>query len=88
MSKCPFHALYPFRYALGEPGKGVHSYRIFGLAAWDLFLTVVGAVVLAYFFKSSIWFSFLILFTVGEIAHYVFCCPTAFLKLLIPTFGD
>ena len=31
----------PFAGALGEPGKGVHSQRIFGLAFFDMLMTMV-----------------------------------------------
>ena len=35
----------PFAGALGEPGKGVHARRIFGLALFDTVMTVVYPVV-------------------------------------------
>lgn len=33
----------------GEPGKGIHSYRLFGLAAVDVILTVVLTILIKYY---------------------------------------
>jgi hypothetical protein len=40
-----------YKDALGIPGKGIHSYRIFGIAIVDTLLTIIGAFILYYIFK-------------------------------------
>ena len=32
-------SLCKYKYSLGEPGKGVHSYRFFGVAIMDVIIT-------------------------------------------------
>ena len=32
----------------GEPGKGVHSYRIFNIAIVDVVMTLIGALIISY----------------------------------------
>ena len=40
--------------ALGEPGKGVHSIRVFNIAVVDVLFTIILALVFALFFKYAI----------------------------------
>jgi len=72
----------PFAGALGEPGKGVHSRRIFGLAFFDTLMTVVAAWFTRGLFEGSFLISLIVWFTVGEILHYLFGVQTAFLKMV------
>ena len=72
----------PYATALGIPGKGVHSTRIFGLALNDILMTIVGAAVIAYFGRVSFAVTLLILLILGEVLHYVFGTQTAFLTLI------
>ena len=73
---CPYAAM------LGEPGKGVHAARLFGMAQNDLLMTVAGSIVTAYMFGISFFLSFMIWFVSGEILHYVFGVNTAFLRAI------
>jgi hypothetical protein len=78
--------------ALGEPGKGVHSIRIFNIAVVDVLLTIILALVFALFFKYAIKLEatftiiFIInlvsLFILGIILHKIFCVRTTIGKLL------
>ena len=43
----------PYANALGEPGKGIHAARIFGLALNDTLMTIVAAIITAYLFNIS-----------------------------------
>lgn len=61
---------------LGVPGEGVHSFRVFNLAVFD----VLGTIALAYVMKIPIWFAFLL----GIILHRIFCVRTTIDKLLFP----
>ena len=72
----------PFANALGEPGKGVHAARIFGLARNDLLMTIGVAIITAYLFNISFLVSFIAWFTAGEVLHYLFGTDTAFLRMI------
>ena len=41
--------LCPYKDIFGQPKRGVHKYRLFGLAFVDLLLTFIGAILLAYY---------------------------------------
>lgn len=70
----------PYANILGKPNTGVHSIRIFGLALVDTVLTILGAYVIAKAYKINFFYSFIGLFVLGEILHYVFGVKTAFLE--------
>ena len=57
----------PYANALGEPGKGVHAARIFGLARNDLLMTIAAAIITAYLFNTSFLVSFIVWFIAGEV---------------------
>lgn len=69
----------PWKYALGKPGQGFHAPRMFGLAAYDVYGTILIGVVLAFVFdrprRSFLWV--LGAFVTGIIVHWWFCVPTA-----------
>jgi uncharacterized membrane protein len=71
-----------YKNALGEPGKGIHSYRLFGVAIADVIMTIVGAFLIAYFFKLSFIKTLLVLFLTGIVLHRLFCVRTTIDKLL------
>lgn len=66
----------------GEPGKGIHSHRFMGMAAVDLILTILGAVIIAYAGNFSILFTIIILMIIGIFAHWLFCVDTAMIRWL------
>jgi hypothetical protein len=72
----------PYANALGEPGKGVHAARIFGISQNDLLMTIAVAIITAYIFNISFLFSFIIWFVSGEVLHYLFGTNTAFLRMI------
>lgn len=76
MSACPY------KYALGVPGEGVHARRIFGLAMNDIIGTILIAVITSWISGVGFFYSFAIWFILGEILHYIFGTPTAFLKMI------
>jgi len=82
MSLCAYKNL------LGEPGKGLHSIRLFNIAVVD----VLGAVLLAYLFtkipfkkRLPFWLAFVIVMIIAILAHLIFCVNTT-LGVLI--FGE
>jgi hypothetical protein len=56
----------------GEPKKGIHSTRIFGLAAVDLGLTVLAAFILSSSLKWNFWVTLLGLVVLGIGIHGLF----------------
>ena len=75
-------SLCKYKNILGEPNKGVHSYRLFGVAIVDVIMTIVAAYIISYFFKYSFLYTSIILFTVGIVLHRLFCVRTTVDKFL------
>ena len=73
-----------YKDALGEPGKGVHSYRFMGVAIADVVMTVIGALLISFLIKKSFLLVLIILFILGIILHRLFCVRTTIDKLLFP----
>jgi hypothetical protein len=69
---------------LGEPGKGVHSYRLFGVAIMDVIMTLLGALLISYFSGYSFLYVAVALFLLGIVLHRLFCVRTTVDKLLFP----
>jgi hypothetical protein len=73
-----------YKNILGEPGKGIHSYRLFGVAIADVIMTIIAAALISYFFKYSFITTLVILFILGIVLHKLFCVKTTIDKLLFP----
>lgn len=78
-------SLCKYKNYFGEPGKGVHSYRIFNIAIVDVAMTLIGAVIISYLSGIKFIWSALGLFLVGILLHRVFCVRTTLDKAI---FGD
>lgn len=72
----------PFKDIFGKPGEGVHSYRIFGMAAVDWISTVLGALLLSWKTETNFFIVFAGLVVLGEVLHWYFCVDTAVIKKL------
>ena len=72
----------PYAYVFGFPEKGFHSYRFMGLAVGDTVGTILLAFATSYFTKTSIWWNLFVWFVAGEVLHWVFGTPTAFLAMI------
>jgi len=81
---CIMVDLCKYKNALGEPGKGVHSYRLFGVAIADVIMTLVGAAIISYFSGYSFFYVAIILFILGIVLHRLFCVRTTVDKVLFP----
>lgn len=77
-------SLCKYKDILGEPGKGVHSYRIMNIAVVDVLLTILVAFLISYFFKFNFWYTLIIFFLLGIVLHRLFCVRTTIDKLLFP----
>jgi len=73
-----------YKNILGIPKKGIHSYRFLGLAIADVLMTIIGAFLIAYFFKLSFFYTTIALFVLGILLHRLFCVRTTIDKLLFP----
>ena len=73
-----------YKNILGVPKKGIHSYRLFGLAIMDVIFTIIGAFFLSYFFNLNFIYVLLTLFILGIFLHRVFCVRTTIDKLIFP----
>jgi hypothetical protein len=67
---------------LGIPGQGIHKYRIFNIAIFDVLLTIIVAIIIAYIFNINLIITLLLLFLLGIILHRIFCVRTTVDKLL------
>ena len=73
-----------YKDSLGEPKKGLHSYRVFDIAVFDILLTFVLAKFIQYYIMEETEFSLILVFCfiAGIILHRVFCVKTTIDKLL------
>jgi hypothetical protein len=71
-----------YRNIFGEPSKGVHSFKLFGIAIIDLALTLLAAYFLSKHFKWNIYLTILGLFLIAIIMHRIFCVNTTINKLI------
>jgi hypothetical protein len=77
-------SLCKYKNALGEPGKGIHSYRFMGVAIMDVIMTIIGALIISFFIKKPFLIVVTVLFILGIILHRLFCVRTTIDKLLFP----
>jgi hypothetical protein len=56
-----------YKNMLGKPNEGVHSYRIFNLAIFDILATIFAGYLISFFYTC------IFLFIVGIILHRLFC---------------
>ena len=73
-----------YKDALGEVGKGVHSYRFMDVAIVDVIMTLIGGFIISYFTGKSFLMVTAILFILGIILHRLFCVRTTIDKMLFP----
>tara|TARA_B100000925_G_scaffold289146_1_gene271435 strand:+ start:407 stop:652 length:246 start_codon:yes stop_codon:yes gene_type:complete len=73
-----------YKDALGEPKTGLHSYRVFDIAVFDVLLTFLLAKFIQYYILEDYDFSLILIscFIVGIIIHRVFSVKTTVDKLL------
>ncbi len=73
-----------YKDALGEPKKGLHSYRVFDIAVLDVLLTFLLAKFIQYYLLEEYDFLLILVccFALGIILHKVFCVKTTIDKLL------
>lgn len=80
-SNCQFSK---YKNIFGKPKEGPHSYRIMNIAMVDVLFTILFGVIIAYFGKYKLWIVLLVLFTLGILAHRLFCVRTTIDRFLFP----
>ena len=73
-----------YKNLFGVPKKGIHSYRLFGIAIVDVIETILGALLFSYIFNYSFLYTTIVFFIIGIILHRLFCVRTTVDKLLFP----
>ena len=66
-----------FKNIFGKPGEGIHKYRLFGVAAADLMLTIFISVLISIAFNWNIILVFAVAMSAGIAAHRAFRVNTA-----------
>lgn len=76
----------PYSKSLGEPGKGLHSIRLFDIAIIDVALTFVLAYMVRKFILLQVNFCTILIgcFILGIILHRLYCVRTTVDKILFP----
>ena len=67
-----------YKNIFGEPNKGFHKTRIFGLAAYDVLGLLLLNWAISYYYKIDFIPLLCVLILLTVIIHYLFCVPTAF----------
>ena len=78
-----------YKNIFNEPGKGIHSYRLFDIAIFDVLATIIAAYILHIILSNSFSifnYNFIIclilLFSLGIFFHWLFCVETTITKKL------
>jgi len=79
MSLCEYKSIF------GNPSEGVHAYRIFGVAAVDLSLTILAAYFISEHFKTHFVYTLIVILLLGIVVHRLFCVNTTINKLVFGT---
>lgn len=77
-------SLCKYKNVLGEPNKGIHSYRFMGVAIMDVIMTILAAYLISIFFKYNFIYTTIVLFILGIMLHRLFCVRSTVDKLLFP----
>lgn len=64
----------------GRPRQGLHQFHLFGVALFDLGLTIIATGILSWFFGFSLLWTFITLFFVGQLFHILMCVNTSFVN--------
>lgn len=80
-----------YKNLFGEPKTGLHNYRIFDFAIFDILTTILGSVIIhqiiiVQILKKSdtikLWMVIVFMFLLGILVHRLFCVRTTVDKLL------
>jgi type IV secretory pathway TrbL component len=71
-----------YKDALGIPGEGVHSIRLFNIAVVDVILTFLVSFLVWLIIRRGFWIILLSFFLLGIVLHRIFCVRTTIDKLI------
>ena len=74
--------LHKYKNIFGEPGTGIHSYRIFNIAIFDVIFTLIFALFISYLCKISFIYASIGMFILGILMHRLFGVRTTIDKFL------
>jgi fatty acid desaturase len=77
-------SLCPYKNLLGKPNTGLHKYRLFNIAVFDVAVVVFVCYIIAFYTKYNFWITLVIVFLSGIIIHRIFCVRTGVDKILFP----
>ncbi len=70
-----------YKNIFGKVKEGVHSYRIFDIAAIDVFFTILLSYIISIYSKYNIIIIIIILFVLSIFIHKLFCVETTIANL-------
>jgi hypothetical protein len=74
-----------YKDAFGKPGPhGLRKYRLFGIAVFDVSVTMFCVWILTWFTKTNYWITLIGVFILGIFVHRLFCVRTAVDKMVFP----
>ncbi len=73
-----------YKHMLGDPGEGVHRFRILNIAVVDVILTLFLAYAISHFSGFSLYYVVPAVFFLGIILHRLFCVRTQIDQILFP----
>jgi hypothetical protein len=71
-----------YKNILGIPKQGMHKLRFGPFGFIDIIATLVLAGVISYFTDINSLYTFILLFIIGQILHWLFCVNTSFMNML------
>ena len=73
-----------YKHLFGEPGEGVHKYRIFDISIVDVLVTLLFAYIITYFSGIALTYVIPFVFLLGIVVHRVLCVRTKVDRILFP----
>ncbi len=66
----------------GKPNTGIHKYRIFDIAIFDVIVVIICSWIIAWFLHIPFWITLAIIFAIGIVIHRLFCVRTGLDQML------
>ena len=79
MNNCPLHIM---RDIFGVPGTGIHSIRFLDSAGLDYALSIIGAIIIAWFTGIPLVLTTIVILSIGLLLHVLFGVNTHAVRYL------
>jgi len=73
-----------YKNLFGELNTGIHSYRIYNFAVFDILITIIVGYFISRFLKTPFYLTLGLFFLFGIFIHRIFCVRTTVDKILFP----